>query len=185
MFPLSGGLTLTGNLSDDIESHETLHVTGISSIREILDNFNDIDRHIFIEPLFCDEGCISGPGIDRNISNFKKKTQLLENIKIEKEKKIIKPVTDSKKNCNTDLSTAFYPKSKTEQEFTDEQIEEVLERTGKYSKEDYLDCGACGYSSCIEKAKAVLSGMAESNMVYSLDEKTCRKKIRHNNGNLS
>jgi iron only hydrogenase large subunit-like protein/uncharacterized Fe-S cluster-containing protein len=176
MFPLSGGLTLTGNLSDDIKSHETLHVTGASSIKEILDNFQDIDRHIFIEPLFCDEGCISGPGIDKNISNFKKKTRLLENIKKEKDKIKTKPLTDSYKDCNTDLSTAFYSKNIPSQEFTDEQIEEVLEKTGKYSKEDYLDCGACGYSSCIEKAKAVLSGMAESNMCIPWMRKLAEKR---------
>jgi uncharacterized Fe-S cluster-containing protein len=49
-------------------------------------------------------------------------------------------------------------------EFDEEQIREVMNQTGKYTKEDELNCGACGYLSCRDKAKAVLSGMAEIKM---------------------
>ena len=35
---------------------------------------------------------------------------------------------------------------------------------GKNSRADELDCGACGYNSCREKAEAVLLGMAQINM---------------------
>ncbi|MCK9224014.1 MAG: 4Fe-4S binding protein [Candidatus Muirbacterium halophilum] len=176
MFPLSGGLTLTGNLTDCLESSETLHVTGINSIREILDNFSDIDKHIFIEPLFCDEGCISGPGIDREISNFKRKTALLENVKEQKNNNDLHREINDDNTCIVDLSTIFSTKEIPKTEFTDEEIEEVLEKTGKYSKEDYLDCGACGYNSCIEKAKAVLSGMAESSMCIPWMRKLAEKR---------
>ncbi len=35
---------------------------------------------------------------------------------------------------------------------------------GKYSKEDELNCGVCGYNTCIDKANAILEGMAEPDM---------------------
>jgi uncharacterized Fe-S cluster-containing protein len=41
------------------------------------------------------------------------------------------------------------------------EIRGVLVRTGKASMEDEINCGACGYPSCREKAKAVLRGMAD------------------------
>jgi uncharacterized Fe-S cluster-containing protein len=50
------------------------------------------------------------------------------------------------------------------EEFTEEQIRAVLEKTGKARVEDQLNCGSCGYSSCREKAIAVLRGLAEPEM---------------------
>jgi PAS domain S-box-containing protein len=44
------------------------------------------------------------------------------------------------------------------------EIMKVLALTGKYKAEDELNCGACGYYSCREKAKAVIRGLAEPEM---------------------
>ena len=44
---------------------------------------------------------------------------------------------------------------------TQEQIEEILHRTGKFKPEDELNCGSCGYSTCREKAWAVFNGYAD------------------------
>ena len=55
-------------------------------------------------------------------------------------------------------------KKREDSEPTEEQIKEVLERTGKYSREDELNCGACGYSTCREKAWAVINGYADIEM---------------------
>ena len=44
------------------------------------------------------------------------------------------------------------------------EIKEVLVAMGKNSRADELDCGACGYNSCRDKAVAVLSGMAQVDM---------------------
>jgi len=63
-----------------------------------------------------------------------------------------------------DLSREYHDYRIPVPEFTAEQIEEVLHRVEKYSPEDELNCGACGYDSCREKAVAVLRGMAEATM---------------------
>ncbi len=49
-------------------------------------------------------------------------------------------------------------------EFSEEQIQEVLHRVNKYTPDDELNCGACGYPTCREKAVATLRGMAEATM---------------------
>ncbi len=51
-----------------------------------------------------------------------------------------------------------------QREFSEDEIRRVLSATGKNSKSDELDCGACGYDSCREKAIAVLRGLAETEM---------------------
>ncbi len=35
---------------------------------------------------------------------------------------------------------------------------------GKTTKKDQLDCGACGYESCVEHAIAIKKGLAEVEM---------------------
>ena len=47
---------------------------------------------------------------------------------------------------------------------TEEEIRAILEQTGKYTPEQELNCGSCGYNSCREKAIAVYQGKADINM---------------------
>ncbi len=47
---------------------------------------------------------------------------------------------------------------------TEQEIRAILERTGKYTPEQELNCGSCGYNSCREKAIAVYQGKADINM---------------------
>lgn len=47
---------------------------------------------------------------------------------------------------------------------SEREIAEVLARTGKFAPEDELNCGACGYNTCREKAWAVLNGYAATEM---------------------
>ena len=63
-----------------------------------------------------------------------------------------------------DFTTSFSPMEIKKEKYSDEEIKEVLIKMGKNSRADELDCGACGYNSCREKAEAVLGGMAQINM---------------------
>ena len=44
------------------------------------------------------------------------------------------------------------------------EIKEMLEKLGKKTPADELNCGACGYHSCEEHAIAILNGLAEIEM---------------------
>lgn len=44
------------------------------------------------------------------------------------------------------------------------EIREILQQIGKFTRADEKDCGACGYNTCREKAVAVYSGLAETEM---------------------
>lgn len=59
-------------------------------------------------------------------------------------------------------------------------IRNILARIDKYSDEDELNCGACGYNTCREKATAVYQGIAEVEMCipYLLSQKSeCYLKL--------
>lgn len=62
------------------------------------------------------------------------------------------------------FATDFRPHPAALPDFPEERIRQVLQRIGKFSAEDELNCEACGYPSCRDKAKAVLAGLAEPDM---------------------
>jgi PAS domain S-box-containing protein len=65
---------------------------------------------------------------------------------------------------DVDLGATYEPAGVIETAFSEADIHRVLERTGKGDPANQLDCGACGYPSCREKALAVLRGLAEPEM---------------------
>jgi iron only hydrogenase large subunit-like protein len=63
-----------------------------------------------------------------------------------------------------DLSRAFSNRHIARPQPTEAQLAQVLGRIGVASREDELNCGACGYDRCRELAAAVFGGMAEVEM---------------------
>ena len=76
---------------------------------------------------------------------------------------------DFEKDYHIEISVDSERKFKQEEFYpgkaiTQEQLLHVLHEMGKYTKEDELNCGACGYDSCRAKAVAVIQGKAEVSM---------------------
>jgi PAS domain S-box-containing protein len=159
MFPLAGGSLRTGALSSDLLSAEVISVSGFEEIRDALDGIEP-GRSLVIEPLFCRQGCINGPAIPDERNVFQRREELLSYA-----------TTPPESQCGTpdltrpDLCIGFDEQPRGGAGLPAEaDILRELERTGKARAEDQLNCGACGYGSCREKAVAVLRGMAEPEM---------------------
>lgn len=63
-----------------------------------------------------------------------------------------------------ELKKTFTVIEKKLQDPTDDEINEVLRRMGKFKPSDELNCGSCGYNTCREKAVAIIQGKAEISM---------------------
>lgn len=161
-FPLSGGSMRTASLDTDLLAADVVSVSGIDDIREALATCGPDNPPQLIEPLFCEQGCINGPAISAKNSLFRRRHEVID-YAIEnpgsKTLSALSPETES-----ASLGTQFQPSPYHEDLVTEEQIREVLEKTGKSAIENQLNCGACGYASCREKAAAVVRGMAELEM---------------------
>src|SRR5450756_1946925 len=57
-------------------------------------------------------------------------------------------------------------------------VNEVLIRMGKKTKKDQLDCGACGYESCVEHAIAIKKGLAEVEMCLPYTIEKLHKSVK-------
>ena len=115
----------------------------------------------FIEMNMCSGGCIKGPTVeDESISRFKVKLDMEETI--EKDSAIKSEVEEIVNKIS--FQKIFMDRSPREPMPTEAQIQEILKKTGKTKPEDELNCGACGYSTCREKAIAVFQKKAELGM---------------------
>ncbi len=167
IFPVAGGLLKTAALQVDVFQNDTIVTDGKNRIVEIINKLEQ--GHIearFLDLLFCDGGCINGPAIDNELSVFSRKN-IVANYTIQK----------CKKSASGELipeNLADFQTVNLRREFTnenillplpaEEQIKAILARMNKFEKEDELNCGACGYPTCREKAIAVFQGLAEEEM---------------------
>lgn len=115
----------------------------------------------FIEMNMCSGGCIKGPTVeDETISRFKVKLDMEETIpKIPVDAKTVGKVMENMK-----LQKTYLDRSPKEPMPTEEEIRQILAGIGKTCLEDELNCGACGYATCREKAVAVFQKKAEQSM---------------------
>lgn len=162
LYPISSGVLSSVVASNaKTEHYRKFYVHGIKNCIDLFESMKRGEiRGSFIEANICNGGCIKGPAIDREcISRFK--------VKLDMEKSISKnPVTDESffQDSTLDLSKAFADRSPRDPIPTETQIRSILSKIGKTKPEDMLNCGACGYASCRDKAIAVYQGKAELNM---------------------
>lgn len=157
-FPLPGGLSKTAAMSTDLLDLETIPASGHEAIKEALEDLRE-GRHAFLEPLFCANGCVNGPGMPRESNVYARRAELLRYAKAHPGAQII----DTTQAVGLDTSFAR-PERRLLMEFSEGEIGLILEQTGKSNPEDQLNCGSCGYPTCRDKAIAVLRGMAEPEM---------------------
>ncbi|MGB9975576.1 sigma 54-interacting transcriptional regulator [Thermovenabulum sp.] len=162
-FPVSGGLlqSLKGKAGF---SRKFITVDGRDAIKclESIDKWEF--KPNFVDILMC-RGCVDGPYFKND--NFYTGGERVEkfivsgNIGDEKRLKL-----DAYKDIikNLDLTRSFKNKSVKIEEPTEEEIKRILIHTNKFNEGDELNCGACGYDTCREKAVAVYNGIAEIEM---------------------
>ncbi|OGI18605.1 MAG: hypothetical protein A2287_10730 [Candidatus Melainabacteria bacterium RIFOXYA12_FULL_32_12] len=163
LFPLLGGLIKAAGLDDSNLDNELLSVNGVENVQEVLDALktNRLKAR-FIETLACHGGCIMGPArpkSEQETNYYELKTNIISTFSETKKYKLDQDILAEKATARyyTDRSLKIA-------EPAEEEIRIVLASIGKTRPEDEHNCGACGYDSCKEKAKAVILGMAEKEM---------------------
>jgi len=161
LYPLSGGLLRSASLKLDPLNYEILTIEGQEDSMDFLDGLNKDKSSIkLVDILFC-EGCISGPMLKSELNRFERQQVVAQYTKENFNQKMEKlPEVPAGLN----LSRSFRNRSSRLPEPTEAQIRAVLTELGKFTPEDELNCGACGYANCREKAVAVFQGLAESKM---------------------
>ena len=161
MMAVSGGLI---QAMRPVEGQKYLSVDGMDQCREILKELQAGEyQEYFIEMNACANGCIGGP------YSQKREKKLLDALIAIRQISMPEGRPDYQKDYHMEMpdviTRRFVPEeSHPGKAITREQVTHVLQEMGKYTREDELNCGACGYDTCRAKAVAVIQGKAEVSM---------------------
>lgn len=164
-YPISGGVVDSLSKGDNEQGYELLKVDGISKCLEV---FKALEKglleNVCIEVSICEGSCLGGPGMPKDNRNYFKCYQRIKEYIRNKEALTSGYIESDTIFDSLSFTKNFYNKAIQAAPTTQEDLAKVLSRMGKFTHADELNCGACGYDSCREKAKAVLDGMAEMYM---------------------
>jgi iron only hydrogenase large subunit-like protein/nitrogen-specific signal transduction histidine kinase len=164
IFPISRGLIHTMGKIDKIIQGKTIVTHGHYNFKEAIEELESGLEVEYLE-LLCCRGCMMGAGMSKGGKRFYRQSLIndyvnskLANLDQEKWEQEVEQY------LKLDLSQNFEVKDRRIAPPEYDQIKQVLENMGKFTSNDYLNCGACGYYSCSEHAVAILEGLAEPEM---------------------
>ncbi len=153
-FPLAGGIIRSMQVRDDISY---LAVDGIDKCREALEELKKGHiEHCFIEMSACSGSCIGGHATGSMWEHPMYSTKCVE--------RVAKTQEDFSEEMPIDLSRMVAVDKSQDDAPCEEDIGAILHQMGKFTKEDELNCGTCGYDTCRDKAIAVYHKKADITM---------------------
>ncbi len=158
-YPISRGIIKS--FENYIDGYEFVAVDGAEKCKEVLENIESLSG-MFIEMNSCDSACVNGPcSLALKAGALKANADIRKYVSRDLAENQSVPYEEAK-----DIDFSCVHERKRTEDFvpTDRQINEILAKTGKTKPEDMLNCGACGYNTCYEKAWAVANGYANIDM---------------------
>ncbi|MGO9412104.1 MAG: [Fe-Fe] hydrogenase large subunit C-terminal domain-containing protein [Spirochaetia bacterium] len=170
IYPVTGGLLKAAAIDDDLLESPVYVVEGQDRVMEILRVLSERVKsgekttYRLFDLLFC-EGCIGGPVMVNDLTFYERKKYIVEYLGSRPCTRDIEEwAAEHSSYLDIDLSKRFHPVVREEVPAPEEEIRRILALTGKNTAADELNCGACGYASCRQKAEAVYRGKAEVEM---------------------
>jgi iron only hydrogenase large subunit-like protein/nitrogen-specific signal transduction histidine kinase len=165
IFPVARGLMQTANINDDAISGNIIAAEGRIDFQTALKDFESgliVNQNM---ELLCCEGCIMGPGLSHTGRQYNRRA-LISRYAREKIRRTDRGAWENNIDefSQIDLSVRHKPDDRRMAVLNEEDISDILVSMGKKSRKDQLDCGACGYESCVEHAIAIKKGLAETEM---------------------
>ena len=169
-YPVEGGMIETLKPYEQSQKAYLMQITGIDNIKRELKNIREeaLDRPVFIECLACEGGCVNGPCTSSKKSGLEKRVEILKESDFSG--------LAGKRSPSVDIRLDYAPEAIVQPKHDETDIKCVLASIGKYSIEDEINCGGCGYNTCRNFAKALLDGKAEPEMCVSHMKQQAQRK---------
>lgn len=160
--------------SRDMTDQSVCAVRGIESIDRLMKAMVSGETAPTIVDMLMCEGCIDGPAVNPGLSLFAKRN-------VESAAREMPGTTSVSTRSllgvlpSVDLVRSFAPEPVRVPRPTDAQVDSVLAEGGFASRADAIDCGACGYPTCVEQAQAIFRGDSSWVMCFPLQ----RRRLEH------
>jgi len=179
LFPISRGLFQAAEIEEDLMDTEVVATDGRTNFVEAIQAVasNSLDMRL-LEVLCCN-GCIMGAGMTTSSPLFRRRSlvgryvkQHWTNSRMEHWRQ------DIARFSKINLAREFRTYDQRFPQPSREEVSTILARIGKLKPEDELNCGACGYDSCIQHAVAIHHRLAETEMCLPYTIEKLHKTVK-------
>jgi iron only hydrogenase large subunit-like protein len=169
LYPIEGGIIPGVTATGDISRSQIMSFSGIANVEQALKGLAEWkpEHSIFLELTACAGSCVNGPKSARNLSVARRRYEI---------ERFAQPAAEPLRPASVDIVQHYAPSPVARGQYTETQIREALRTVGKYSADDELNCGGCGYDSCREFAHALIARNAERMMCATYTRKLAQKK---------
>jgi iron only hydrogenase large subunit-like protein/nitrogen-specific signal transduction histidine kinase len=165
LFAVGRGLLEAADLREDLLTNELVATDGTRNFVQAIKEFEEGTLDAVLLEVLCCNGCIMGSGMTTQTAQFTRRTNVskyarhrLQNLDNDQWRR------DKEKFEYIDLSMQFQVDDHRLTTPSKDELKRILEKIGKFKPEDELNCGACGYDTCIDHAIAIHKGLAENEM---------------------
>jgi diguanylate cyclase (GGDEF)-like protein len=172
---LTDGFPRRALVEQDPMVAELVTVRGLDEIDRLMSGIirGETAPHL-VDMLLC-EGCIDGPAVNTDLSVFAKR-----NIVAAEREQQPPPAVDSRSFLSAmpavDLWRSFDPQPALCRIPTTDEIDAVLAAGEFASRAETIDCGACGYPTCVEHAAAICLGHSSWDLCFPLQRKVMARE---------
>jgi iron only hydrogenase large subunit-like protein len=169
LYPVEGGMFSGITSHPDVSNSQIMSFSGIANVEQALKGVSEWkpEHSIFFELTACAGSCVNGPKALRNTSVARRRYDIV---------RYAKPAADSPRKAELAIVQKYEASPIARTEYTELQLREALRTVGKHSVEDELNCGGCGYDSCRDFARALISRNAERMMCATYTRRLAQKK---------
>ena len=165
LFAIEKGMLEAAELKEDLMTNEIVAADGAKSFVQAIKEFEKGALNAKLLEVLCCNGCIMGSGMTCSTTHFARRTEV---------GRYAKQRTDSldlqewNKNIEKleylDLQRKFKVDDHRLPAPSKDELKQIFSKMGKNEPQDELNCGACGYDTCIDHAIAIHKGLAENEM---------------------
>ncbi len=165
IFPISKGMLQAADIDEDLLSSEVVAADGRNDFVEALREFQEGTMEARLLEILACKGCIMGAGMTTTEPLFRRRNRISKHVRENLSKADEEEWKENlKRFADVDLTRKYRKDDQRIAPPSETDLDEILERMGKHNPEDHLNCGACGYETCMEHAIAVYKGLAETEM---------------------
>jgi nitrogen-specific signal transduction histidine kinase/iron only hydrogenase large subunit-like protein len=165
LFPVSRGVLQAADIQEDLLTGEVIATQGRRHMLEAVKEFAEGDLGCHLLEALCCDGCIMGPGIDADLPLFTRRRRVrtyvchrMERMDQDQWQGYMDRMAD------LDLRRTYAADDQRIATPDRRELATIMRQMGKITPADELNCGACGYDTCMEHAVAIHKNLAESEM---------------------
>jgi signal transduction histidine kinase/Fe-S-cluster-containing hydrogenase component 2 len=166
LFPVTRGLLQSAGLREDLLNGDIVSADGRDHFTEAINDFADPASGIRLLDVLSCQGCVMGVGMTSDEPILRRRARVSASARARR-RTLDRTVWHGWLNQFADLDlTRVYPPAPAALDAPpdEREVRAILQRMGKYSVADELNCGACGYETCWDHAVAISRGLAETDM---------------------